>query len=280
MKRAFSLREKYEIRLERRTQLEAGKMLKLELLFPGRDGKGISTSTLSDILSNSKEILMHPPIDGSHKKKSRAPFYPMFEAFLAEWIERAHCMRVPVNDAIIQTQAQLIIQELSSLEFPLSEEDYTDFSFSHGWLSCTFSAYQYHSSLSSTQYNRIFATLDADIHLIAQSWNLIRAATIFHCWQRVGIVASMDLCMLTLETEDAIDQVTVLDPGVAESAEAWLKFNEDAVIYNRNLDVLPVSTIIQDGIPESMQQPIADSEATSAILPVNEAIPPGVPTVS
>ncbi|RPB18215.1 hypothetical protein L211DRAFT_841639 [Terfezia boudieri ATCC MYA-4762] len=64
MKRAFSLREKYEICLERRTQLEAGKKLKLEefgLLFPGRDGKGISTSTLSDILSNSKEILMHPP---------------------------------------------------------------------------------------------------------------------------------------------------------------------------------------------------------------------------
>ncbi|RPB23040.1 hypothetical protein L211DRAFT_834474 [Terfezia boudieri ATCC MYA-4762] len=64
MKRAFSLRENYEICLERRTQLEAGKKLKLEefgLLFPGRDGKGISTSTLSDILSNSKEILMHPP---------------------------------------------------------------------------------------------------------------------------------------------------------------------------------------------------------------------------
>lgn len=42
-------------------------------------------------------------------------------------------MRVPVNDAIIQTQAQLIIQELSSLEVPLSEKNYTDFSFPHGF---------------------------------------------------------------------------------------------------------------------------------------------------
>ncbi|KAF8430271.1 hypothetical protein EV426DRAFT_580743 [Tirmania nivea] len=84
--------------------------------------------------------------------------------------------------------------------------------------------------------------------------------------------------MLTLETEDVMDQVTVLDPGVAESAEAWLKFNEDAVIYNRNPDVLPVSTIIQAGIPQSMQpSSIVDSEEILATLP---AEPPKVPTVS
>ncbi|KAF8453436.1 hypothetical protein BGX38DRAFT_1141491 [Terfezia claveryi] len=69
-------------------------------------------------------------------------------------------------------------------------------------------------------------------------------------------------------------------PGVAESAEAWSKFNEDAVIYNRNPSIFPVSTIIQAGIPHRMQPPITDSEATSEILPVDEPIPPNVPADS
>ncbi|KAF8417619.1 hypothetical protein BGX38DRAFT_1264086 [Terfezia claveryi] len=58
--------------------------------------------------------------------------------------------------------------------------------------------------------------------------------------------------------------VKCADPGVAESAEAWLKFNEDVVIYNRN----PSISIIHAGIPQSMQQPITEHQK---ILPVDEA---------
>ncbi|KAF8424913.1 hypothetical protein EV426DRAFT_573640 [Tirmania nivea] len=109
VKRAFSLRENYEICLEREKQVKAGKKMRLDefrLLFPDRSGKGIPKSTLSDILAMSDEILKNPPVDGAHKKKKRAPVYPIFEALLAEWIERAHAVRVPINDAIIQTQAR------------------------------------------------------------------------------------------------------------------------------------------------------------------------------
>ncbi|KAF8420867.1 hypothetical protein EV426DRAFT_576147 [Tirmania nivea] len=107
VKRAFSLREKYEICLEWEKQVKAGKKMQLDefgLLFPDPSGKGIPKSTLSDILAISDEILKNPPADGAHKKKKRAPVYPIFEALLAEWIERAHAVRV--NDAIIQTQAR------------------------------------------------------------------------------------------------------------------------------------------------------------------------------
>jgi len=82
------------------------------LLLPDRSGKGISKSTLSDILAMLDEVLKNPPVDGAHKKKKRALVYPVFEALLAEWIERAHAVRVPTNDAIIQTQAHLLIEEL------------------------------------------------------------------------------------------------------------------------------------------------------------------------
>ncbi|RPB19328.1 hypothetical protein L211DRAFT_853302 [Terfezia boudieri ATCC MYA-4762] len=50
------------------------------LLFPDQSGKGIPKSTLSDILAMSDEILKNPPVDGAHKKKKRAPVYPIFEA--------------------------------------------------------------------------------------------------------------------------------------------------------------------------------------------------------
>lgn len=135
-KRGFSLREKYEICLERQEQLQAGKKLRLEefgLLFPDRDGKGISKSTLSDILAASDKILKDPPVDGAHKKKQRAAIYPILESLLAEWIERAHAVRVPINDSIIQTQVRLLTEELSAQE--LCTEDYTDFQCSGGWLS-------------------------------------------------------------------------------------------------------------------------------------------------
>ena len=86
VKRAFSLREKYEICLEREKQVKAGKKMRLDefgLLFPDRSGKGIPKSTLSDILAMSDEILKNPPVDGAHKKKRKAPVYPIFEALLA-----------------------------------------------------------------------------------------------------------------------------------------------------------------------------------------------------
>jgi len=35
------------------------------------------------------------------RNKKRAPVHPVFEALLAEWIERAYAVRVPINDAII-----------------------------------------------------------------------------------------------------------------------------------------------------------------------------------
>ena len=136
IKRGFSLREKYEICLEREKQLKAGKKMRLEefgLLFPDRSGKGISKSTLHDILAMSKEILKNPPVEAAHKKKQRAAVYPILEGLLMEWIERAHAVRVPINDAIIQTQARLLMDELSGRDF--CSEDYTDFQYSGGWLS-------------------------------------------------------------------------------------------------------------------------------------------------
>ncbi|RPB21355.1 hypothetical protein L211DRAFT_870054 [Terfezia boudieri ATCC MYA-4762] len=135
-KQAFSLREKYEICLEREKQVKEGKKMRLDefgLLFPDRSGKGIPKSSLSDILAMSDEFLKNPPVDGAHKKKKRAPVYPIFEALLAEWIERAHAVRVPINDAIIQTQAHKLVEELSGQEE--CEEDYMDFQYSGGWLS-------------------------------------------------------------------------------------------------------------------------------------------------
>lgn len=134
IKCGFTLREKYEICLEREKQLKAGKKMRLEefgLLFPDGNGKGITKSTLSDILAMSEEILKDPPVDGSHKKKQRATIYPMLEGLLAEWIDRAHAVRVPINDTIIQTQARLMIDELAGQD----TEDYTDFQYSSGWLS-------------------------------------------------------------------------------------------------------------------------------------------------
>lgn len=75
---------------------------------------------------------------------------------------------------------------------------------------------------------------------------MLPRATIFHCWQKVGTVASMDreligrhykclqdlqqattisvASMITFDTEDITEQISVSDPGVAESAEALLKF--------------------------------------------------------
>ncbi|RPB28996.1 hypothetical protein L211DRAFT_845024 [Terfezia boudieri ATCC MYA-4762] len=74
VKREFSLREKYEICLEREKQLKEGKKMRLDefrLLFPDQRGKGIPKSTLSDILAMSDEILKNPLVDGAHKKKKR-----------------------------------------------------------------------------------------------------------------------------------------------------------------------------------------------------------------
>ncbi|KAF8421182.1 hypothetical protein EV426DRAFT_706803 [Tirmania nivea] len=84
VKRAFSLREKYEICLEWEKQVKAGKKMRLDefgLLFPDRSGKGIPKSTLSDILAMSDEILKNPPVDGAHKKKKRAPFVTLRKRF-------------------------------------------------------------------------------------------------------------------------------------------------------------------------------------------------------
>ncbi|KAF8423792.1 hypothetical protein EV426DRAFT_711017 [Tirmania nivea] len=117
-KQAFSVKEKYEICLERQKQVQAGKNMRLEkcgLLFPDRSGNGISKATLSDILAMSDEILKKPPVEGTHEKKQRAPVCPVFEALLAEWIERAHAVPSSnqINDAIIQTQARSLMEELS-----------------------------------------------------------------------------------------------------------------------------------------------------------------------
>ena len=63
VKRAFSLREKYEIYLEREKQVKAGKKVQLGefgLLFPDQSGKGIPKSKLSGILAMSDEILKNP----------------------------------------------------------------------------------------------------------------------------------------------------------------------------------------------------------------------------
>ena len=128
------MREKYEICLERQKQLQAGKKLKLEefgLLFPGPDGKGISKSTLGDILAKSDEILKNPPVVGAQRKKNKAPIYPIFEGLLVEWIEQAHAVRVPINDTVIQSQARELVEKLSGMEE--IKEDYTDFQFSNGW---------------------------------------------------------------------------------------------------------------------------------------------------
>ncbi|KAF8417768.1 hypothetical protein EV426DRAFT_577962 [Tirmania nivea] len=76
LKRAFSVKEKYEICLERQKQVRVGKKMRLEefgLLFPDESGKGILKSTLSDILALSDEILKNPPVEGVHEKKQKAP---------------------------------------------------------------------------------------------------------------------------------------------------------------------------------------------------------------
>jgi len=52
------------------------------LLFPDQSDKGISKSTMSDILAMSNEILEYPLVDEAHKKKKRAAGYPIFEALL------------------------------------------------------------------------------------------------------------------------------------------------------------------------------------------------------
>jgi len=74
VKRAFSLREKSEICLEWQKQINAGKKTRLEefgLLFPDRSGKGISKSTLTDILAMLDEVLKNSPVDGVHKKQEK-----------------------------------------------------------------------------------------------------------------------------------------------------------------------------------------------------------------
>ena len=117
IKRGFTLREKYEICLEREKQLKAGKKMRLEefgLLFPDGNGKGITKSTLSDILAMSEEILKDPPVDGSHKKKQRATIYPMLEGLLAEWIDRAHAVRVPgepVRDQLVAGRGEWLFEQ-------------------------------------------------------------------------------------------------------------------------------------------------------------------------
>ena len=140
------------------------------------------------------------------------------------------------------------------------------------------------------------------IHLISKAWDSIPSATIFHCWQQVGIVGAMDrelvgkfkeylndiqvattisvASMLTLDADIEHNRVTVLDSGVDTTTNKWLSFDEDAVIHDKDPAVIPVSLIIQENKTKLLlAEPSSDEDTIDPSLSIS--IPPlHIPTIS
>ena len=140
------------------------------------------------------------------------------------------------------------------------------------------------------------------IHLISKTRDSIPSATIFHCWQQVGIVCAMDrelvgkfkeypddiqmattisvASMPTLDTDIHHNRVTVLDSGVGTTTKMWLPFDEDAVIHDKDSAAIPVSLIIQKNKTKILLiEPSSDEDTIDPSLSIS--IPPlHIPTLS
>ena len=68
------------------------------------------------------------------KKKHRQGQYPVLERHLRdpEWVDRANEAAVNVTNIVLSTVGRKISEELSKIEGHI--EDYTDFTFLHGWV--------------------------------------------------------------------------------------------------------------------------------------------------
>ena len=101
-------------------------------LFPGSDGRPMAQSTVSDILKEKNKWLALDISGPVWKKKHRQEQYPILERHLREWVDRANEAAVNVTDNVLSTVGKKISKELSQIEGHI--EDYTDFTFSHGWV--------------------------------------------------------------------------------------------------------------------------------------------------
>jgi len=70
------------------------------------------------------------PDSSGWKKKQRSEQFPIFERHVVEWVDRANLKWVPINDYVLKITTEKLMSELSVI----SQEDYTDFVVSNGWI--------------------------------------------------------------------------------------------------------------------------------------------------